>query len=169
MKKYTWLAMMLALVLVLGSIGTAHAMIIPPQGVGQIGISAVVILNDLPVYEKANASSKTLMTLESGRHVIVLEQDGEWAKLTLSDSVDETFEGWVNAQSLLIDNAWYMTNEETPVYAWNDTEAPVFEYLEEYTLLPILKDDGEWLVVSLRGASAWILKTEADLFAEAAE
>ena len=163
MKKYSRFAILTVLVLALGCIGTANAIVIPPQGVGQIGISAVVMLNDLPVYAAPDASSKVLMTLETGRHVIVLEQADGWAKFTLSDSVDETFEGWADADSLLIDNAWYFTGEETLVYAWNDTEAPVFEIFEEGTLLPILKDDGEWLVVSLNGASAWILKTEADM------
>ena len=129
----------------------------------------MVILNDLPVYEKPDVSSKVLMTLTSGRHIIVLEQADGWAKFTLSDSVDETFEGWVDAEYVLIDNAWYMTGEETPVYAWNDTEAPVFQYVEASTLLPILNNDGEWLVVSLGNASAWVHKTDADLSAEAAE
>ena len=31
------------------------------------------------------------------------------------------------------------------------------------TLLPILKDAGEWLVVSVNGATGWILKTAADV------
>ena len=99
MKKYSRFAILTVLVLALGCIGTANAIVIPPQGAGQIGISAVVMLNDLPVYAAPDASSKVLMTLETGRHVIVLEQADGWAKFTLSDSVDETFEGWADADS----------------------------------------------------------------------
>ena len=36
--------------------------------------------------------------------------------------------------------------------------APKVALLDKDTLLPILKDDGEWLVVSLRGATGWIHK-----------
>ena len=34
--------------------------------------------------------------------------------------------------------------------------------LDDGEMLPILKDDGDWLVVGLRGAAGWILKTDAD-------
>ena len=158
MKKITHFTIVLALILALCSISTAYAMIIPPQGFGQIGISSVVMMNNLPLYEAADESSKVLETLETGRHIIVLEQADGWAKCTLSDSVDETREGWVKAEYIIIDNAWFMTEAETPVYAWNDTAAPQFDLLEEGTLLPLLKEDGDWLVVSLNGASAWIHK-----------
>ena len=137
--------------------------IIPPQGMGQIGIGAVVMLNGLPVHESPDSASAVLLTLESGQHVILLQQSGEWAECSLSDSVDAGPAGWVETGSLLVDPAWYMTEEETPVYAWGDTEAPRLDVLEKGTLLPILKDDGEWLVISLRGASAWILKSASDL------
>ena len=32
------------------------------------------------------------------------------------------------------------------------------EYLDPETFLPILKDEGEWIIVSLRGATGWIHK-----------
>ena len=167
MKKYTWLTILTVLVLTFGSVFTAQAMIIPPQGEGQIGVQAVVMHNELPVYETADASSKVVETLQTGSIIILMNQENGWAECCLSDDVDGAPAGWVSTEGLLVDTAWYMTNEETPVYAWNDTEAPVFEVLEEGTLLPILNNDGEWLVVSLNGASAWILKTEADIASEA--
>ncbi|MBO4367177.1 MAG: hypothetical protein J5859_00575 [Clostridia bacterium] len=167
MKKYTWLTILTVLVLTFGSVFTAQAMIIPPQGEGQIGIQAVVMLNELPVYETPDTSSKVVEILQSGSLIILMKQENGWAECCLSDDVNAAPAGWVNTEDLLIDPAWYMTNEETPVYAWNDTEAPVFEVFEDTTLLPILNNDGEWLVVSLNGASAWIHKTEADLASEA--
>ena len=51
---------------------------------------------------------------------------------------------------------WYKTAESTPVYAWNDTEAPKVALLDAGTVLPILRDDGDWIVVGLRGAAGWI-------------
>ena len=59
---------------------------------------------------------------------------------------------------LAIDPAWYRTDKATPVYAWNDTAAPKVGLLDKDTVLPILKDDGGWIVVGLRGASGWIQK-----------
>ena len=46
----------------------------------------------------------------------------------------------------------------TPVYAWNDTAALKVGLLDPGTTLPILKDTGDWLIVSLRGATGWIRK-----------
>ena len=169
MKKFTWLAIVTVVALLLGCFGTANAMIIRPQGEGQIGISSIVMRNELPVYETASESAKVTQTLTSGRHVIVMKLEDGWAQLALADDVDGTPAGWVKAEYLLIDNGFYMTGGETPVYAWNDTEAPVYEVLEEYTLVPMLKDDGEWIIVSLNGASAFILKTAEDLALSAEE
>ena len=66
--------------------------------------------------------------------------------------------GWVNADYIAVDPAWYRADNATPVYAWNDTEAPKVALLDAGTELPILKDDGDWLIVSLRGATGWIRK-----------
>ena len=62
----------------------------------------------------------------------------------------------------MINPAWYVTEKSTAVYAWNDVNAPKVALLDKDTVLPILKDDGDWLVVSLRGASGWIRKTASD-------
>ena len=124
MKKNTWLAILATLILLAGSIGTAYAQIIPPSGEGQIGISAVVLSEQLTVYEKADRSSKAVETLQFGSHFIVTEQAGAWARGVLGDSEDSA-SGWVSTDSLLIDPAWYMTETETPVYTQKDTAAPV--------------------------------------------
>ena len=159
MKKVTFLTLLLALVLALGSLCTVQADLIPPQGMGQIGIGAIVLMNGMPVYEKPDDASKVMETLETGSHIILLSQDDGWAECTLSDAVDAGPAGWVKTEYLLVDNAWYLTEATvTPVYAWNDTEAPIIDLLDEYTLVPVLKEDGDWLVISLRGATAWILR-----------
>ena len=75
-----------------------------------------------------------------------------------SDDVDASPAGWVKAEYLVIDPAWYRTEEETPVYAWNDESAPKVALLNADTKLPILKEEGEWIIVSLRGATGWIHK-----------
>ena len=175
MKKCAWLAIITVMVLVIGSIATAHAEIIPAYGEGQIGLQAVVLCEALTLREKPGASSKAMQTLAYRSLIIVTDQTDGWARCVLGDSEDAA-SGWVNSEYIIIDPAWYRTDEKTPVYAWNDTAAPKValldkntEFLDPKTFLPILKDEGEWLIVSLRGATGWIRKTEADMLGTDAE
>jgi SH3-like domain-containing protein len=145
------------LVLALGCAGVVHAEIIPPHGFGQIGLQAVVLCETLTLREKPDASSRVVQTLDYGDLPIVMEQKDGWAYVTLGDS-EESPKGWLNADYIAIDPAWYRTEKKTPVYAWNDTAAPKVALLDADTTLPILKEEGDWLVVSLRGATGWIHK-----------
>ena len=157
MKKRMRLKLLLSLVLMFVGLGSgAPAEIIPPYGEGQIGLQAVVLCETLTVRQQPSASSKALKTLHYGDRIIVQPETGGWAACFLSDSVDGERAGWVNENYLAIDPAWYRTEENTAVYAWNDTIAPQVALLDKNTILPILRDDGEWLIVSLRGATGWI-------------
>lgn len=162
MKKVAWLTVLTALVLLVGSIGAAHGEIIPPSGMGQIGYEAVVLCESLTVREKPDASSKAVQTLQQGKVFLVMEQSNGWADVVLSDDVDGAPVGWVNADYIVIDPAWYKTDDKTPVYAWNDTAAPRVALLGKGETMPILKEEGDWLIVGLRGATGWIQKTSAD-------
>lgn len=158
MKKMGWLTILMVLVLALGSIGAVQAEIIPPRGEGQIGLQAVVLCDELTVRREPNASSKAVRTLHQGNQLIVYRQSNGWAECFLSDDVDAEPAGWVNADYIAIDPAWYRTEKKTPVYAWNSTSAPKVALLGKNTTLPILKNEGDWLIVSLRGATGWIHK-----------
>ena len=155
MKKFVCLMLMAAMMLVLGSVAFVQAAVISPSGEGQIGVTAVVASAELPVYEKADTSSKTILNLVFGSHIIVTGQENGWARIVLSDSEDAPH-GWVKADSLVIDPAYYMTEGETPVYAWDDTDAPQLAVLGENTLIPVLNMKGEWVVVGVNGISGWI-------------
>ena len=154
MKKYAWLAALTAMLLLIGS---AQAEIIPPYGFGQIGLPAVVLCEELTLREEPGATSKALEKLEYGDLPIVMEQSDGWAYVTLGDS-EESPKGWLNADYLAIDPAWYLTEAKTPVYAWDDELAPKVALLDEGVRLPILADKGDWLIVSLRGAVGWVQK-----------
>lgn len=159
-KRVILLIMALA---VFGGMGTAcRAEIIPPYGEGQIGLQAVVLCESLTVRKGRSASSNAVKTLKYGDRIIVQERWDGWAECFLSDDVDAGPAGWVNSDYIAIDPAWYRTDETTPVYAWNDTMAPKVALLGKGETLPILKDDGDWLIVSLRGATGWIRKNAAD-------
>ena len=139
-----------------------HAEIIPAYGPGQIGYSAVVLCENLTVRAEPKSNAATVTRLTYGTRMSVMTQMNGWAQVCISDDVNASPAGWVNAAYLAIDPAWYRTEGQTTVYAWNSTSAPRVALLTKDTLLPILKDDGNWLVVSLRGASGWIRKTAAD-------
>jgi len=157
MKKTVKLAILMALVLMIGSVGVVHAEIIPPYGEGQIGYQAEVLCEELTMRKEADASSKAVKTLKYGSLILVDKQVGGWAYCLDSDSEDANA-GWVNAEYIVIDPAHYRTETKKPVYAWDDTQAPKVALLSANTTLPILKEEGDWLLVSLRGAVGWIRK-----------
>ena len=158
MKKFGWLAVLLVMALMLGSIGFAQAEVIAPLGQGQIGYQAVVLCEELTVREKASASSRAVRTLKNGTRIVVMNQSNGWAQCCTSDDVNASPTGWVNADYILIDPAWYRTSTsaKTAVYAWNSTSSPKVALLDKGMILPILKIEGDWIVVSLRGAAGWI-------------
>ena len=166
MKKYGCLAFLAALVLTLGCIGVIHAEIIPPYGPGQqIGYPAVVLCEKLTLREKPSSSSKAMQTLAYGDLPIVVvadqpagaKKENGFVYCTLGDSENSPC-GWINADYIFINPAWYVTEKNTAVYAWNDTAAPKVALLDKGTRLPVLKEEGDWYVISLRGAVGWIRK-----------
>ena len=162
MKKVFLLTVLFVTILLSGITGIAQAEIIPPSGEGQIGLQAAVLCESLTLRQEPNDTSKAVKTLKYRDLVIVAEQSDGWAYCVLGDS-ENSPSGWVKSDFIIIDPAWYRTEAKTPVYAWNDTSAPKVALLDANTVvldpqtyLPILKDEGEWLIVSLRGAAGWI-------------
>ena len=157
MKKNTWTAILAILILTLACVNAAQAEILPPYGEGQIGFRGVILCETLSLREKPSASSKVVETLEYGDFILVAKQVDGWAWCVLGDAEDSPA-GWVNADYIVVDPAWYRADATTPVYAWNDRLAPKVALLDENVTLPILKEEGDWLIVSLRGAVGWIHK-----------
>ena len=162
MKKHIWLIILTAAILTLGCVFAACAEILPPAGEGQIGLQAVVLCESLSVREKPAADSKAVKTLPYGTRFSVQHTSDGWADCFVSDDVDAGLTGYVNADYIIIDPAWYRTDAKTTVYAWNDVSAPKIALLDKDVMLPILKEEGDWLIVSLRGATGWIRKTATD-------
>lgn len=156
MKKNAFITAAAALMILFGCLGMANAEIIPAEGGGwQIGPVSVVLCEELTLREEPHDSAKAIDTLRYGYRPIVIRQENGWAYCALGDSEDATV-GWLKADYIVVNPAWYRTEAATPVYAWNDTAACKIALLSRDTILPILKQEGEWLVVSLRGAAGWI-------------
>ncbi len=164
MKKHGWLTVLTLLILALGRTEAVRAEIIPPLGPGQqIGYPAVVLCDTLTLREKPNSSSGAIRTLRYGDLPIVAgadqpsgaKEENGFVYCVLGDSEDSPC-GWINKDYIVINPAWYVTEKDTAVYAWNDTDAPKVALLGKGVRLPILKSEGDWCVVSLRGAAGWI-------------
>ena len=160
MSKQKVLVLLLLALVIFWNIGQAQ--IIPPYGEGQIGLEAVVLCEKLTIRQEPRADSKAVKTLPYGYIFSVQKQENGWADCFPSDALDSGRAGWVNADYIVIDPAWYKTDQSTPVYAWDDMKAPKVALLSKDTTLPILKDNGDWLIVSLRGAVGWIHKNATD-------
>ena len=153
MKKLSALLTLFGTIVIGGIVCCAS--IIPSQGPGQIGYSSVVLCDSLSLRNAPSFDSSVVQTLTSSDRIIVMNQENGWAHVVLGDSEDSP-SGWVKADYIAVDPAWYRTDTETPVYAWNDTSAPKVGLMDAGTTLPILRDDGDWLIVGLRGAAGWI-------------
>ena len=166
MKKQRLLTILIALILALGCMIVVHAEIVPPYGPGQqIGYPAVVLCEELSLREKPSSSSKAIQILNYGDLPIVVgadqptgaKKENGFVYCTLGDSEDSPC-GWINSDYIFINPAWYITEKNTKVYAWNDTNAPKVALLDKGTRLPVLKEEDDWYIVSLRGAVGWIHK-----------
>jgi len=166
MKKYAWMTILTALILSLACLGSVLAEIIPPCEPGQqIGYPAVVLCETLTLRESSSSSSKALATLNYGDRPIAVgadlpagaKEENGFVYCVLGDSEDSPA-GWLNADYIIINPAWYVTEKATAVYAWNDSTAPKVALLDNGTRLPILREEGNWYLVSLRGAVGWIQK-----------
>ncbi len=164
LRRFTCLTMLTVLLLLAGP--GIRAEIIPPmEPEQQIGYPAVVLCETLTLREKPSASSKVLQTLNYGAQPIVVsadrpdgiqEQNG-FLYCTLGDSIDSPC-GWINKEFLFINPAWYVTQKNTSVYAWDASDAPKVALLDSDVQLPILREEEGWYLVSLRGAVGWIQK-----------
>ena len=138
---------------------SAKAEIIPAAGMGQIGYEAVVLCEGLTIRADKSTSSPAVGRLQFGDVFACQEvsEDG-WCDCFLSDAEGTGSAGWVLSDYVLIDPSYYLTEKSTPVYAWNSPAANKVALLGAGEKLPILREEGDWLLVSLRGAVGWVCK-----------
>ncbi|MGN0992281.1 MAG: SH3 domain-containing protein [Candidatus Ventricola sp.] len=155
MKRiFIWMAAMLLA-------ASAKAEIIPASGMGQIGYEAVVLCEELTIRSDTSTASSAAGRLQYG-DVFACQQvlkDG-WCDCFLSDIEGTGSAGWVRSDYVLIDPSYYLTEKSTPVYAWNEAAAKKVALLGAGEKLPILREEGDWLLVSLRGAVGWVRRDE---------
>ncbi len=155
-------AILLAALLMLGS---ANALVVQPEEyntnfyskTGLYTYDAYVLCDSLTLRSKPDIYSRALRQLSHGQKLYVSMQQGEWYHVYATEHV----EGWVKAEYLVVNPALYVTEAETPAYAYGSRYAPRVALINPGETLPIIHSTMAYYVVSLRGASAWIERPEA--------
>ena len=154
-KMWCWLLLLLLPALALGEV-------IPPEGesadyrtfTGIAARRAVVLCDSLTVRD--NPGGNPVDTLRRGDTFMTWEQLDGYVNAGYADGSKQ---GWVRMEYVAVDPAYYVTEGETPAYAWGDSEQALrVGLLDKGEKLPILHETQDYYVVALRGASAWIKK-----------
>ena len=157
MKK-AGICLLLVLMLLAGT--AACGEIRYPLGPGQLGYDAVVISKTVSIRPVQNANAKAVKKLSYGDHVSVMSLGNGWCEVYLSET--EGVSGYVLEDYILIDPSYLVTEESTPVYAWQAQNAKRVGLLGRGETYPIIRMEGSWLLISLRGAAGWVLRPAVD-------
>ena len=131
-----------------------------PLGPGQMGYDAVVISKNVSIRPTQNANAKAVTRLNYGDHMPVMPLGNGWCECFLSET--EGLTGYVLEAYILLDPPYITTEESTPVYAWQSTRAKRVGLLGRGETYPIIRMEGNWMLISLRGAAGWIVRPEGD-------
>lgn len=151
----------ICLLLILSLISTVAAgEVSHPMGPGQLGFDAVIISKNISIRPTQNANAKAVMKKNYGEHMAVMSLGNGWCECYLSET--EGVSGYVLEDYILIDPAYITTEESTPVYAWQSQNAKKVGLLGRGETFPIIRMEGDWLLISLRGAAGWVLRPSGD-------
>ena len=135
---------------------------IPAEGEWQGYDTGVVLCQTLSLRTLPTSASERLGVLETGdRFVILAEENGFY--LAAQRIHDENLEnapydqtGWVNAAYTAKNMGTLTATGTVHARAYGDENAPLVAEIERGTLLNLIAHVGDYYVVSLRGASAFI-------------
>lgn len=145
--------------------GSANALVVTPDEyninfankTGIFAYDAYVLCDSLTLRKEPDINSRSLRQLGYGQKLLVSMREGEWYHVYVSEHV----EGWVKAEYVLVNPELYVTETETPAYAFGSRYAPRVALISAGETLPIIYSTVAYYVVSLRGASAWIERPQA--------
>lgn len=144
---------------------SAHALVVEPEEyntafaekTGLYAYDGYVLCDSLTLRAKPDINSKSLRSLSHGQKMLISMREGEWYHVYVSEHV----EGWVKSEYVLVNPPLYVTEAETPAYAYGSRYAPRVALLSKNEKLPIIHTTEDYYIISLRGASAWVEKPEA--------
>lgn len=120
---------------------------------GVFAQDGLVLCESLTVREGSNSNAKQTDTLLHHQAFVTDKNDGAWLHIYYADGAKQ---GWVRGEYVLLSPSYFVTEQGMTAYAYGDEDAPCVAWLEKGQKLPIIQQFDGWLVVSLRGASAWI-------------
>lgn len=131
-----------------------------PAGPGQMGYDAVVISKNVSVRPSQNANAKAVTRLNYGQRFAAMPLGNGWCEVYLSET--EGMAGYALEDYLLVNPAFITLEESTPVYAWQARNAKRVGLLATGETYPIIRTEGSWMLISLRGAAGWIVRPDGD-------
>ena len=124
------------------------------------GWTAQVLCESLSLRQSPSFSAQVITTL--GWNTTLLPEgdpvDG-WQLVTMvAQDGSLGYTGYVRSEYLLYDCRWFTASSSTPVYAYPSPEAPRVGLLDKGSAYPIIAEYNGYIVISLRGASGFVLE-----------
>lgn len=160
MRKWTGIAVFVfCLCLIFGAMADTYQ---SGDFMGPNNDTAVVISRNLTIREEATTRGKKVTSVNNGAILTVYETDekGDWLLVDYTDSKGELYSGWVLAK-YTIRNPLIITllTGNVPAYSAPTTKSKLVGSLDKNTELTVIGEWGNFYIVNLRQASAYILKS----------
>ncbi len=119
----------------------------------------VVVSETASLRETANTSAKRVANIKNGEAFCLLDEQAGWYYTAYWDGkASEPLYGWVRVDFVLRD-PWYITTyQSTYAYSMPDRNSKKVGQLVAATQLPVIGEMGNFWVVNLRSAAAFIYK-----------
>lgn len=122
---------------------------------------AVVLCESLTVREAPDYRAAALYSMNEGRRFLTIVSEAADGFLSVHDETERV--GWVREEYVLVRPDLLVLSASTPAYAYGSPDAPRVALLAEKETLPVISRQDGYLIVSLRGASAWIAEADVDV------
>ena len=123
------------------------------------GWTAQVLCESLSLRQSPSFSAQVITTL--GWNTTLLPEgdavDGWQLVTVVAQDGSLGYTGYVRSEYLLYDCRWFTASSSTPVYAYPSPDSPRVGLLDKNSAYPIIAEYNGYLVISLRGASGFVL------------
>lgn len=120
-----------------------------------------VLCNTLTMRLEPSESAAALCALDYGAKLYVYlpnDNNDEWYHVVYMPENAEHAEGYLKGAYVLLDPEWYAPTVNTPIYAYPTEDAKRVALMPRGKRVAIIYKTDEYYIVSLRGASGYILK-----------
>ncbi len=120
----------------------------------------VVLCEAVTLRESASTSSGKITSIKNGTWLTILNEQNGWYYVSYQESARKVYTGWVFGDYILR-NPWYITTSAaTYAYSLPDLSAKKVGQITSGTNLLVIAEYGDFYVVNLRSASAFIYKRD---------